>query len=86
MTVIDPPPEFINLAVSDVRVDSNAAGAGESITLGFSLMNRGTQTAAPHDYNHLNELKGFGKLQVSILWAETSSIDTTGTFEGEGTV
>ena len=84
VTVIDPPPALIDLAVTDVRVDSSAAGYGEPITLGFSLMNRGTQAAAPHDYNHLNELKGFGQLQVSILWAETSSIDTTGTFEGRG--
>ena len=84
VTVIDPPPEFIDLAVTDVRVDSNAAGPGEPITLRFSLMNRGTQDAAPTDYNHHNQLEGLGRLWVSIRWAEASSIDTTGTFEGRG--
>ena len=65
VTVIDVPPSFADLVVTDVRVNSNSVRSGEHITFEFSMMNRGNQIADP---------QALGMLQADIRWTEKSSI------------
>ena len=75
VTLTDVPPSFVDLVVTGARVNSNTVQSGGHITLEFSMMNRGNQVAVPLEWQD-------GALRAHILWAETSSIDRTGTFEG----